>query len=142
MSSSDTADDGSHNESARSNRSQDKGWGPRHAAEASSGVDILIRYSNAPTDRLMAFYAECAERYDTALIDTYSYMAPSDAVAGLVQLNLPRDAAILDAGHVTARPESLWRRRNTAVLTGLICRLKCTRLGPAKMCVVICLNWV
>ena len=103
MSSSDTADDGSHNESARSKRSQDKGWGPRHAAEASSGVDISIPYSNPPTDRLMAFYAECAERYDTDLIDTYSYMAPSDAVAGLMQLNLPQDAAILDAGHGTAQ---------------------------------------
>lgn len=103
MSNSDKADYGFHNESARSKRSQDKGWGPRQAAEASSGVDISIPYSNPPTDRLMAFYAEFAERYDTDLIDTFSYMAPSDAVAGLMQLKLPRDAAILVAGHGTAQ---------------------------------------
>ena len=103
MSSTDPADDGSRNESARAKRSQDQGWRPTHAAEASSGVDISIPYSNPPTDRLMAFYAQWAERYDADLIDTYGYMAPSDAVAGLMQLNLPRDASILDAGHGTAQ---------------------------------------
>ena len=63
-------------------------------------IDPLFQPADQPAE---AFYADCAERYDTDLIDTYSYMGPSDAVAGLMQLNLPRDASILDAGHGTAQ---------------------------------------
>lgn len=107
MGGTDPPDDGSRNESARARRFQDKGWRPTHAAQASSDVDISIPYSNPPTDRLMAFYAEWAERYDADLIDTYGYMAPSDAVAGLMQLDLPQDAAILDAGCGTGQAGTL-----------------------------------
>ena len=61
-------------------------------------LDISIPYSDPPTDKLMEFYAAWAENYDTDLIDAYGYMAPTDAVAGLMTLGLPADARILDAG--------------------------------------------
>ncbi|MGB1419057.1 MAG: hypothetical protein ACPG67_06835, partial [Candidatus Puniceispirillaceae bacterium] len=61
-------------------------------------IDISIPYSNPPTDQLMDFYASWAEHYDTDLIDAYGYMAPTDAVAGMMTQGLPSDAHILDAG--------------------------------------------
>ena len=70
-------------------------------------VDIAIPYSNPPTDKLMAFYAAWAENYDTDLIDAYGYMAPTDAVAGLMTLGLPADARILDAGCGTGQAGAL-----------------------------------
>ena len=70
-------------------------------------VDISIPYSNPPTDKLMEFYAAWAEHYDTDLIDTYGYMAPTDAVAGLLTQGLPADARILDAGCGTGQAGAL-----------------------------------
>ena len=70
-------------------------------------VDISIPYSDPPTDKLMEFYAAWAENYDTDLIDAYGYMAPSDAVAGLMTLGLPADARILDAGCGTGQAGAL-----------------------------------
>ena len=70
-------------------------------------VDIAIPYSNPPTDKLMEFYAAWAENYDTDLIDAYGYMAPTDAVAGLMTLGLPADARILDAGCGTGQAGAL-----------------------------------
>ena len=70
-------------------------------------VDIAIPYSNPPTDRLMEFYASWAEHYDADLIDAYGYMAPTDAVAGLMTLGLPSDARILDAGCGTGQAGAL-----------------------------------
>ena len=70
-------------------------------------VDISIPYSDPPTDKLMEFYAAWAENYDTDLIDAYGYMAPTDAVAGLMTLGLPADARILDAGCGTGQAGAL-----------------------------------
>ena len=70
-------------------------------------LDIAIPYSNPPTDKLMAFYAQWAENYDSDLIDAYGYMAPADAVAGLQALDLPKDARILDAGCGTGQAGAL-----------------------------------
>ena len=70
-------------------------------------LDISIPYSNPPTDKLMEFYADWAENYDTDLIDTYGYMAPTDAVAGLMTHGLPAEARILDAGCGTGQAGTL-----------------------------------
>ena len=70
-------------------------------------VDIAIPYSNPPTDELMAFYATWAENYDADLIDAYGYMAPTDAVAGMMTLGLAQDARILDAGCGTGQVGAL-----------------------------------
>ena len=70
-------------------------------------VDISIPYSDPPSDKLMEFYAAWAENYDTDLIDAYGYMAPTDAVAGLMTLGLPADARILDAGCGTGQAGAL-----------------------------------
>ena len=70
-------------------------------------IDISIPYSNPPTDQLMDFYASWAEHYDTDLIDAYGYMAPTDAVAGMMTLGLPSDAHILDAGCGTGQAGAL-----------------------------------
>ena len=70
-------------------------------------VDISIPYSDPPTDKLMEFYAAWAENYNTDLIDAYGYMAPTDAVAGLMTLGLPVDAHILDAGCGTGQAGAL-----------------------------------
>ena len=70
-------------------------------------VDISIPYSNPPTAKLMDFYAAWAENYDTDLIDTYGYMAPTDAVAGLMTQGLPAGARILDAGCGTGQAGTL-----------------------------------
>ena len=70
-------------------------------------VDISIPYSDPPTDKLMEFYAAWAENYDTDLIDAYGYMAPTDAVAGMMTLGLPSDAHILDAGCGTGQAGTL-----------------------------------
>ena len=64
--------------------------GGDHAAEwlppKMRDIDISVPYSNPPTDQLMDFYASWAEHYDTDLIDAYGYMAPTDAVAGMMTL--------------------------------------------------------
>ncbi|MGC6454800.1 MAG: class I SAM-dependent DNA methyltransferase, partial [Candidatus Puniceispirillaceae bacterium] len=70
-------------------------------------VDIAIPYSNPPTDKLMEFYATWAENYDADLIDAYGYMAPTDAVAGMMTLGLAPDARILDAGCGTGQAGAL-----------------------------------
>ena len=70
-------------------------------------VDISIPYSNPPTNKLMEFYAAWAENYDTDLIDTYGYMAPTDAVNELMTQGLPADARILDAGCGTGQAGTL-----------------------------------
>ena len=70
-------------------------------------LDISIPYSNPATDQLMDFYASWAENYDTDLIDAYGYMAPTDAVAGMMTLGLPSDAYILDAGCGTGQAGAL-----------------------------------
>ena len=70
-------------------------------------LDISIPYSNPPTNQLMDFYASWAEHYDTDLIDAYGYMAPTDAVAGMMTLGLPSDARILDAGCGTGQAGAL-----------------------------------
>ena len=85
--------------------------GGDHAAEwlppKMRDIDISIPYSNPPTDQLMDFYASWAEHYDTDLIDAYGYMAPTDAVAGMMTLGLPSDAHILDAGCGTGQAGAL-----------------------------------
>jgi len=74
-------------------------------------VDISIAYSNPPTDRLMALYADWAESYDADLIDAYGYMAPADAVAAMAAMAdqgmIARDARILDAGCGTGQAGAL-----------------------------------
>lgn len=70
-------------------------------------VDISIPYSDPPTDKLMEFYATWAENYDADLIDAYGYMAPTDAVAGMMTLGLAPDARILDAGCGTGQAGAL-----------------------------------
>ena len=70
-------------------------------------VDISIPYFNPPTDKLVEFYAAWAENYDTDLIDTYGYMAPTDAVARLMTQGLPAHARILDAGCGTGQAGAL-----------------------------------
>ena len=85
--------------------------GSDHAAEwlppKMRDIDISVPYSNPPTDQLMDFYASWAEHYDTDLIDAYGYMAPTDAVAGMMTLGLPSDAHILDAGCGTGQAGAL-----------------------------------
>ena len=74
-------------------------------------VDISIAYSNPPTDRLMALYADWAEHYDADLMDAYGYMAPADAVAAMAAMAdqgiIARDARILDAGCGTGQAGAL-----------------------------------
>ena len=74
-------------------------------------VDISIAYSNPPTDRLMALYADWAEHYDADLMDAYGYMAPADAVAAMAEMAdqgmIARDARILDAGCGTGQAGAL-----------------------------------
>ena len=93
------------------------GEASRHRADRDTAVewlpqkmrdlDISIPYSNPATDQLMDFYASWAENYDTDLIDAYGYMAPTDAVASIVTLDLPSDARLLDAGCGTGQAGAL-----------------------------------
>ena len=82
------------------------GW-TEHTPRATGEIDISIAYSNPSTDRLMKLYADWAESYDSDLIDAYGYMAPTDAVAGLMTLGLLADARILDAGCGTGQAGAL-----------------------------------
>ena len=82
------------------------GW-TEQTPRATGEIDISIAYANPSTDRLMNLYADWAESYDSDLIDAYGYMAPTDAVAGLMTLGLPADARILDAGCGTGQAGAL-----------------------------------
>ena len=104
----DKTDDNSGNASGAcgtsGNGAATKDWLP---PQMRGDVDIAIPYSNPPTDKLMAFYAAWAENYDADLIDAYGYMAPTDAVAGMMTLGLAPEARILDAGCGTGQAGAL-----------------------------------
>ncbi len=95
-------------------------------------VDISIPYSDPPTDKLMEFYAAWAENYDTDLIDAYGYMAPTDAVAGLMTLGLPADARILDAGCGTGQAGALMAAAGFTNIDGADPRPRCAPWRPAS----------
>ena len=95
-------------------------------------VDISIPYSDPPTDKLMEFYAAWAENYDTDLIDAYGYMAPTDAVAGLMTLGLPADARILDAGCGTGQAGALMAAAGFTISTAPTSRPRCAPWRPAS----------
>ena len=73
---------------------------PKAGMQSAMTKNAMIKrtYEDPPTDELMQVYAAWADAYDHDLTEGHGYKAPEDAVAGFLELGLPQDARILDAG--------------------------------------------